>query len=285
MSKLRKQALTLTERSTRFAHSPILAVAGNFVLFISGYLWFRSVTAGFLAGFAFSAILGGSAISDPKADVILSTTLITYTGEETSRLSGLAIEIPVLGYFGNWGYFWGIWLLLVQNLTSYSCSATPISCKGDESSRLSRLIFEIWRGTGRQTDDRRDDRCIRLLHCTVCVPNNQQRFLYRLYRVIILPVILYAAETWFSTRRLITLMCSVSGACDFLGRSASPVRRSTDLTGQASVSQHHLSSSSFAKFGDIVRADQWIITEPESSANRLEPYHWTFVTHGSDGHL
>jgi len=33
-------------------------MAGNFVLIISGYLWFRGVTAGFGAGFAFSAILG-----------------------------------------------------------------------------------------------------------------------------------------------------------------------------------------------------------------------------------
>jgi len=30
-----------------------------------------------------------------------------------------------------------------QNLTSYSCSATPISYKDDEISRLSRLVFEI----------------------------------------------------------------------------------------------------------------------------------------------
>jgi len=51
----------------------------------------------------------------------------------------------------------------VQNLTSYS--ATQISQKGDEISRLSRLVFEIWRGTDRrQTNDRRDDCYRRLLH-------------------------------------------------------------------------------------------------------------------------
>jgi len=47
-----------------------------------------------------------------------------------------------------------IYLLPVQDLTLYSCSATPISYKGDEISRLSRLVFEIWRGTDRQTDRR-----------------------------------------------------------------------------------------------------------------------------------
>jgi len=39
-----------------------------------------------------------------------------------------------------WGYFWGIKLLLVQNLRLYSCSVTLISCKG-EISRISRLIL------------------------------------------------------------------------------------------------------------------------------------------------
>jgi len=47
-----------------------------------------------------------------------------------------------LHYFGVWGYFWGILLVRAQNLTSYSCSATPISYKGDEISRLSRLVVE-----------------------------------------------------------------------------------------------------------------------------------------------
>jgi len=37
----------------------------------------------------------------------------------------------------------GIYLLLVQNLTSYSCSATPISYKRNEISRLSGLIIDI----------------------------------------------------------------------------------------------------------------------------------------------
>ena len=40
----------------------------------------------------------------------------------------------------------------MQNLTSYSCSPTPISYRGDEISRVSRVVSEIWRGTDRQTD-------------------------------------------------------------------------------------------------------------------------------------
>ena len=44
-------------------------------------------------------------------------------------------------------------------MTSYSCLATPIAYKDDEISRLSRLVLDAG-----QTDDRRDDRCIRLLH-------------------------------------------------------------------------------------------------------------------------
>jgi len=39
-----------------------------------------------------------------------------------------------------------------QNLASYSCSATPIFCERDKSSRLSRLVIEISRGTDGQTD-------------------------------------------------------------------------------------------------------------------------------------
>jgi len=49
----------------------------------------------------------------------------------------------------HFGVFWGLWLLLgylasyVQNLMTYCCSATPISYKCDEISRLSRLVIEI----------------------------------------------------------------------------------------------------------------------------------------------
>jgi len=59
----------------------------------------------------------------------------------------------------------------------YSCLAIPISYEGDEISRLSRLVFEIWRGTDRQTDDRRGDRNRRLLHCTA--GDTQSRILYK----------------------------------------------------------------------------------------------------------
>ena len=56
----------------------------------------------------------------------------------------------------------------MQNITWYSCSAILISCKGDEISRLSHLVFEIWRGD-RGTDDRRDDWNIKLysLQCSI----------------------------------------------------------------------------------------------------------------------
>jgi len=41
----------------------------------------------------------------------------------------------------------------VQNLTSYSYSVTLISYKGEEILLLSCLVFEIWRGSYRQTTD------------------------------------------------------------------------------------------------------------------------------------
>ena len=53
------------------------------------------------------------------------------------------IEITILGRLGFFWAFGGIWLLPVQNLTSVSCSATPISYKGEEISRLSRLVIQI----------------------------------------------------------------------------------------------------------------------------------------------
>jgi len=56
----------------------------------------------------FRLFWGGFATSDPKANIILSTTLIILKGEEISCLSRLVIKIPILRYFGNWGYFWGI---------------------------------------------------------------------------------------------------------------------------------------------------------------------------------
>jgi len=50
----------------------------------------------------------------------------------------------------------------MQNLTSYSCSATPIFCKGDKILRLSRLVFEIWRGTDRRQTRRPFHKCASL---------------------------------------------------------------------------------------------------------------------------
>jgi len=58
----------------------------------------------------------------------------------------------------------------MHNMTSYSCSATKISYKGDDISHVSRAVFKICRGTDRRqtdrlTDDRRGDRNTRLSHC------------------------------------------------------------------------------------------------------------------------
>jgi len=99
------------------------------------------------------------------------------TASLTERNNGLTHSLsywdPNFGLFGVWGYFGSIWLLPVQNLTSYSCSVTQISHKGDEISRLSRIVIKIWRGTDRSlnsTDDRRDDRNRRLLHLQCANP-------------------------------------------------------------------------------------------------------------------
>jgi len=60
------------------------------------------------------------------------------------------------------GYVWTIYLLPVKNLASYSCSATPISHKGNEISRVSRVISEIGRGTDRRTTDAATEKALTL---------------------------------------------------------------------------------------------------------------------------
>jgi len=74
----------------------------------------------------------------------------------------------------QWQYTFGVfsYVLPLQNMTSYSYSATPISYKGDEISRLSRLVFEIWCGT-----DRRQMRWLfdKTLICIVCEPNKNTK--------------------------------------------------------------------------------------------------------------
>jgi len=55
-------------------------------------------------------------------------------------------------------------------MTSYSCSATPISYKGDEILRLACFIFEIWCGTDRQRQMWQP--LHKALTLTVCEPNN-----------------------------------------------------------------------------------------------------------------
>jgi len=69
----------------------------------------------------------------------------------------------------------------VQNLTSYFCSLALISYEGGVISRISRLIFEICRGTDRQTTDRQTRRPFykRLTHTVkVCDPNNTKDNVY-----------------------------------------------------------------------------------------------------------
>jgi len=48
--------------------------------------------AGFGADLHFRLFWGGFGTSDPKADVILSITPITYRGDEISRLSRLVFK-------------------------------------------------------------------------------------------------------------------------------------------------------------------------------------------------
>jgi len=55
----------------------------------------------------------------------------------------------------------------VQKLTSYSCSATTTSYKGD---KFRIYLAQFSRFDAGQTDDRRDDRCIRLLHLRIYGP-------------------------------------------------------------------------------------------------------------------
>jgi len=71
----------------------------------------------------------------------------------------------ILHYIWVWGYFWAIYLLLVQAMTLFSCSPTPISYKG---AKFRAYLAQFSRSDAGQTDrrqtDRRDDRFTRLLH-------------------------------------------------------------------------------------------------------------------------
>jgi len=91
----------------------------------------------------FALRFGYLAASGEKSDVIFfSATLISYKVDEISRLSRLVIKIPI----------WAI-------------GGLGVSCKDDKVSRVSGVVFEIWRGTDRLTDDRPGDRKRRLSHC------------------------------------------------------------------------------------------------------------------------
>jgi len=48
---------------------------------------------------------GGYATSNPKSDIILSTTPIAYRGEGILHLSCLVFEIPFWAAFGLFGFF------------------------------------------------------------------------------------------------------------------------------------------------------------------------------------
>jgi len=69
-------------------------------------------------------------------------TPISYIDDEISRLSCLVIEIPVLGYLGFFG-FWGYLTTSGAKSDVTFLLSDPDFYKGDEISRLSRLIFEI----------------------------------------------------------------------------------------------------------------------------------------------
>ena len=70
-----------------------------------------------------------------------ATGCIAHRARQQARtLFGAIFMVPYLAISG------------AKSVTSYSCSATWISYKGDEIWCLSRLVFENWRGTDRQTD-------------------------------------------------------------------------------------------------------------------------------------
>jgi len=83
--------------------------------------------------------------SGAKSDVIFLLGDPDFLlGRRNFASISLSYGDPHFGLFGGFGRGFGaIYLLLVQNLTSYSCSATQISYWGDEISRLSRLVIEI----------------------------------------------------------------------------------------------------------------------------------------------
>jgi len=110
---------------------PVLGYLGSW-----GYFW------GYLAS------------SCAKSDIVfLLCDHISYKGDEISRLSCLVIEIRILGYFGGFRGFGGIQLPPMQNLTSCSCSPTPISYRGDEISRVKE--WDLMWDRRRQTTDNR----------------------------------------------------------------------------------------------------------------------------------
>jgi len=92
-------------------------------------------------------------------------TPISYKGVEISSLSRLVIEIP---FWAIWGFF-AVWGYLATSGAKFDViflfSDSNFYSRGDEISRVFRVVFEIPRGTDRQTDDRCGDRNRRLSHC------------------------------------------------------------------------------------------------------------------------
>jgi len=102
----------LTEQDSRLAHYIAL-------------LWGLMLLLTYLATFG------------TKSDVIFLLGDPNFLqGNEILRVSHIVFEIPFWVIWGL-GYFWGIWLVLVQNLASYSCSVTPISYGRRNCTRIS----------------------------------------------------------------------------------------------------------------------------------------------------
>jgi len=77
-------------------------------------------------------------------------TTVAFSNKLHHKQSKTIDSHTILRYFGVCGHFLDISLLLVQNLMSHSCLATPTSYKCDEISRTSRLILRA--DVGQMTD-------------------------------------------------------------------------------------------------------------------------------------
>jgi len=89
-------------------------------------------------------ILGCLASSGIKSDVVfLLSNPAFLQGRRNFASIWLSYRDPHFGRFGGFGFFGVFTYLRCKNLTSYSCSPTPIPYRDDEISRVSRLVVEI----------------------------------------------------------------------------------------------------------------------------------------------